>query len=386
MRQALLFIFLMFMNLIHSQEAIQNYGNIQIHDEGAIGFHTDLVNNGTFNENLGFAGFYSTISYIEVSGLNKPVFYNVDIDVLDDLYLETSIGVTNNLSFITGKVITPRNNVDVYLDFLKYNVYSGEGDYNHVDGYTLSTNNEGEFIFPIGDEDAFRPMIIPYQIDGTMFKGAYYKEDPNSPTVFTENFDTSKKQVLLEKINDAEFWDLDGANETDIILTWNEDSNISMLTTDVESLRVVGWSKTNEEWVDLGAESITGDLDTGTIKSQPFIPNNYEALTIGSDFREVLGTSTSVNHNFGISPNGDGINDTFTIEGIEFRANNSLRIYNRWGALVYSKRNYNNTWNGISDHNLTINKSEGLPVGTYFYVLDFIDENIKWQGYIYLAR
>ena len=36
-----------------------------------------------------------------------------------------------------------------------------------------------------------------------------------------------------------------------------------------------------------------------------------------------------------VTPNGDGLNDVFVIRGIEQFPNNTMRIYNRWGVLVY---------------------------------------------------
>jgi gliding motility-associated-like protein len=370
---------------LYSQTAFHNIGNVQIHDGGEIGFHSDVINDGTFDQNLGLVGFYNNINPINVSGLNKPVFNNVDVDVTNNLILNTSIGVKNDLSFIAGNVITPRNNVQVSLEFININVYSGEGNYELVDGY-VSTKNSGEFTFPIGDADALRPMIIPNQVSNSTFKGAYFKENPNSPSTFSQNFDTSNKQQLLEKINDVEFWDLNGSTETDIVLTWDANSNIGALTSDIENLRVVGWDKITNKWVDLGGEKINGTLDEGSITSKLFVPNTIEILTIGTDVRELLGITTTSNHNFGMSPNGDGFNDNLIIEGIELRGNNTLKVYNRYGALVFSEQNYNNTWNGDSQNTLTINKNVGLPDGTYFYSLEFHDEQIIWQGYIYLVR
>lgn len=369
-----------------AQYAFQNNGNIQIHEEGQVGFHTDVVNNGVFEDNLGLVGFYSVDDHLIVSGTNEAVFNNVEVSVFDDLFLEKSITVSNNLSFITGKVITPRENLDVSLNFSEYFLHSGEGDYTHVDGYVSSRNNEGEFIFPIGDNDFFRPMIIPSQKEGTLFNGAYFAEDPNNPSTFNNSFNTSEKQAVLGEINDVEFWDLEGTSETAIILTWTKDSDVSKLATKIEYLRVVGWDKATSKWVDLGGETITGDMDNGTIKSLPFIPNNYEILTIGSDVRDVLGVETATNNNYAFSPNGDGINDYFVIEGIELRPNNSIQIINRWGAMVYSKDGYDNTWNGISEHSLTINKSKGLPTGTYYYFLKYHDTNTTVIGYIYLVH
>lgn len=52
----LIFLFLQFDNTME-QTAFQNFGNVQIHQEGQIGFHIDLVNNGAFNKILDSQGF-----------------------------------------------------------------------------------------------------------------------------------------------------------------------------------------------------------------------------------------------------------------------------------------------------------------------------------------
>jgi len=370
---------------VKSQSAFHNFGNVQIHNNGEVGFHTNLINDGNFDKNEGLAGFYNDENSLSVSGVNEAIFNDVEVAINDNLELYTSLGVKNNFSFIDGKIITPRNDLNVSLDFFNYNVYSGESDFEYVDGYA-SSKNEGEFVFPIGDADELRPMIIPSQVANTLYKGAYFRENPNNPSTFNEQFDTSKKSKLLGNINTTEFWDLNGNEETDIILTWNIESEIKDITSDIENLRVVGWNKIENKWEDLGAVEKQGDLENGRVKSAKFIPNNYEIITIGADFREVLAATTFTTHNYGFSPNGDGVHDTFTIEGLGLRPNNTLKIYNRWGALVYSKNNYNNTWDGTSDNKITIKRAEGLPVGVYFYVLNFNDEGKKWTGYIYLNR
>ena len=79
------------------------------------------------------------------------------------------------------------------------------------------------------------------------------------------------------------------------------------------------------------------------------------------------------------TPNGDGINDTFEIRGLDQYQANELTIVNRYGNEVYRAKNYQNTWTG-----------EGLNEGTYFYLLKVkrIGSNefeIK-KGYITLIR
>ncbi len=82
----------------------------------------------------------------------------------------------------------------------------------------------------------------------------------------------------------------------------------------------------------------------------------------------------------GFSPNGDGKNDFFTIEGLELYPESLLQIYNRWGARVFEAVQYGNDWQGTW-HNVS------LPEGTYYYMLDLNDEkNRIFSGAIFMAR
>ncbi|PKQ68605.1 Ig-like domain-containing protein [Raineya orbicola] len=83
------------------------------------------------------------------------------------------------------------------------------------------------------------------------------------------------------------------------------------------------------------------------------------------------------------SPNGDGLYDSFKIEGIEGKKV-SVKIYNRWGNLVYQNENYRNDWNGTA--NIGLHAGENLPDGTYFYVIDFNDGSKSVSNYLVIKR
>jgi gliding motility-associated-like protein len=83
------------------------------------------------------------------------------------------------------------------------------------------------------------------------------------------------------------------------------------------------------------------------------------------------------------SPNGDGLYDTFKIEGIEGKKV-SVKIYNRWGNLVYQNENYRNDWNGTA--NIGLHTGENLPDGTYYYVIDFNDGSKPVSNYLVIKR
>ncbi|WP_159245951.1 Ig-like domain-containing protein [Tenacibaculum maritimum] len=88
-----------------------------------------------------------------------------------------------------------------------------------------------------------------------------------------------------------------------------------------------------------------------------------------------------------LTPNGDGDNDTFYIDAINKYPNNSLEIYNRWGNLVYSKKGYGNTFEGISNGRVNISEGAKLPAGTYFYVLDLGKVGKEpLKGWLYINR
>ncbi|MBT8376202.1 MAG: gliding motility-associated C-terminal domain-containing protein, partial [Bacteroidia bacterium] len=86
------------------------------------------------------------------------------------------------------------------------------------------------------------------------------------------------------------------------------------------------------------------------------------------------------------SPNGDGVNDTFLIDCIERYPNNTLKIYNRWGNIVFEENGYLNDWNGISNGRAVQNQNAQLPVGTYYYVLDLGDGSEPRVGWVYINR
>lgn len=84
-----------------------------------------------------------------------------------------------------------------------------------------------------------------------------------------------------------------------------------------------------------------------------------------------------------LSPNRDGINDVLTIQGIDDKPENRLRIYNRWGNEVFDSGSdgYQNDWQGTWD-------GQDLPDGTYYYIFEVLIEGKEevFRGYIEIFR
>lgn len=80
-----------------------------------------------------------------------------------------------------------------------------------------------------------------------------------------------------------------------------------------------------------------------------------------------------------LTPNSDGINDTWVIEDIQKYHDSEVFIYTIYGNLVYEKKGYTNDWQG------TYNGSQ-LPDGTYYYVLRFKDSDVINKGSLDILR
>ncbi len=88
----------------------------------------------------------------------------------------------------------------------------------------------------------------------------------------------------------------------------------------------------------------------------------------------------------GLSPNNDGQNDYWRIDGIEEFSNNLVRLYDRFNNLVFEITGYNNEsnhWKGQANHGLA---KSALPEGTYFYSILLGDGSGPIGGYVVLKR
>lgn len=92
-------------------------------------------------------------------------------------------------------------------------------------------------------------------------------------------------------------------------------------------------------------------------------------------------------YNF-VSANNDNANDVFFIDGLRnIFMNFQIYVYNRWGTLVWTGNNNVPDWDGYANHGLLLNH-QGLPTGTYYYVIDLNDPDYDKPlvGWLFLTR
>ena len=122
----------------------------------------------------------------------------------------------------------------------------------------------------------------------------------------------------------------------------------------------------------------------GVVSISYTVQDNNGCLSDTGQIQITVKSQTNVNNLFTFpqlfTPNGDGFNDTFIIDGLQTFPNNTLEIYNRWGGQVFYAQGYLtnvSAWTG-----------NGLGEGTYYYILHVTvnGENKTYSGFIALIR
>ena len=72
----------------------------------------------------------------------------------------------------------------------------------------------------------------------------------------------------------------------------------------------------------------------------------------------------------GFTPNGDGINDQWSVEGFNEGRAFELEVYNRWGELMFESSRMDAEWNGLMP-----NSNKYAPNTTYVYVIRYETSN-----------
>ena len=85
----------------------------------------------------------------------------------------------------------------------------------------------------------------------------------------------------------------------------------------------------------------------------------------------------------GFSPNGDGADDYFVIHGAEqYRV--TIKIFNRWGNIVYENYDYKNDWDGKATKGVIL--GDELPDGTYYYIISLNNGGEPFVRYFTIKR
>ncbi len=120
------------------------------------------------------------------------------------------------------------------------------------------------------------------------------------------------------------------------------------------------FESTNESLATVSGSTLTG-VDRGTVVVRAYQAGDINYIPAEATVTiEIISSHSNIMNLF--TPNNDGYNDHWEIAGIDSFGTYDIRVFNRWGKLVFSSTSYENDWAGTSD-------GVALPSAAYYYVI-----------------
>ena len=209
-----------------------------------------------------------------------------------------------------------------------------------------------------GEDEACLIMCDDYGICDTVYLSVEIRAESQQPPVtVSDTFTTVRNLPVTVSVLDN---DLRASSANVFRIVTQPDHGTVMANEDSTVTYVPDPDYCNEEEFDLFVYQLCNDY--GCDATAVYIQVLCEEVVIYTGF----------------SPNGDGVNDYFRIEGLERFQTRRLSIFNRWGTLVYFNDHYDNSWTGQW-------QGKDLPDGTYFYLLE-LDGGRMLSGYLHINR
>lgn len=380
--------------VVSTVSELNNTSTGDIVNDGDLYVYSHYTNDGlvtfTVGTNTGITRMKGLVTHQDISGSIPMEWYNGEFNnanVQPAFHLSNQLSISGEADFQQG--IIDDDNFGGLLIFENAASHINVDDVSHVDGHVQKNGND-VFQFPIGDGGQFRYASISAPNEATdAFTAKYFLENSNML------YPHSNRAGIISLIDNTEYWTIDktsGSSNVFLTLTWDEDTTpASIYAAPLEEIHIVRWDPIQSLWIDEGgvADPLTKEVTTVVNVS------GYGVFTLARVYGDqiILPCNSLVVYNT-LSPNEDGINDFFRIDGLtSCAADNTVEIYNRWGVKVFETSAYNTTGNvfrGFSEGRATINDNEKLPTGTYFYILSFSvnssGEKAKKVGYLYLSN
>jgi gliding motility-associated-like protein len=134
-------------------------------------------------------------------------------------------------------------------------------------------------------------------------------------------------------------------------------------------------------WQDLtGGNTHNGPswLITPNTSGSYIVNATQNGCMVSATIELIVQEELSIPHAF--TPNGDGVNDIWLIPGIESYSNTVVRVFNRWGAEIFTASGSFEGWNGT-------NNGTDVPAGSYYFIIELNGEKpSSISGYVMVIR
>lgn len=359
-------------NLINNQCVLfsENFqASVNISPDAPVG-----IGESIYNCNLNEANLEVQVpSGIAVNWYDSPSGGNI-LQVNSNVFIADQEGFyyAEAINEITGCISLNRTEVSVIIEIPDPPEFTQSGNFDcNLNNATLEVSvPNGISVNWYDSETGGNILSVNSPILSVSEIGDYYAESVNEITGCISETRT-EVSALIESPNPPI---VDG--DTGIDCQTNE----AQLIATVSSGETVNWYDEAEDGNLILANStslIVNQLGTYYAEAVDIVSGCASLTRVSISVLEELKTGDCIIPQ-GISPGvSPGLNDTFDLSGFEV---DDLKIFNRYGRLVYTKRNYINEWEGQT------NDGEELPVGTYYYTFVYNNGTKTKTGWVYLNR
>ena len=324
--------------------------------------------------------------YLCFCSLFCPSLVFSQLSLFSDLYIAPENEVylaSGNVYFESGNILTGRTPDAGTFSFHGAAGWENTAHQGHIDGFTRVYGLQ-TFRFPVGHKGVFQPLQIDNFFGAGHFDVGY----------FHQKHPDTKPVAGIKGISETHYWALrNPKGKGRLYLSWTPASNISqILGLFPDSDRALQWLTIGgfdgETWqpipselsaVSINAEPANTEMG-GTIQSKENVDfSKYHAFSLM--IHDIPESHDALDVYQIITPNGDGKNDTWIVDGIAAYPNARVAVYNRWGEEVFAKSGgYKNDWKGTFKNN-----AQTLPTGPYFFVIDLENDGTSDEmGWIYI--
>jgi gliding motility-associated-like protein len=272
--------------------------------------------------------------------------------------IATGTAIVNVLDTIGPTVYT--NNISVSLDILGQ-AEIGVNDINNgsTDNCSIATLSLNQVLFNCNNLGSNVVVLTVTDINGNIGTA-------NAIVTVTNNFTDNDNDGLKDNCD-------------------NDDDNDGILDINDNCPLIANTNQADNDNDGIGDVCDDDDDNDGVLDINDNCPKNYNPLQEDRDNDGVgdVCDLLEINTSQAITPNGDGVNDTWVIYNIEQYPASTVRVFNRWGSEVFFAKNYQNNWDGYYK-----NSSQSLPDGSsYYYQID-LDGNgtTDKEGWLYITR
>jgi len=291
-------------------------------------------------------------------------------------------------SFSGSLTRTPGENVGTYAINQGTLVLNG----NYVISYVSNSLTISKSVLTVTANNAVMCQSDGFPTFGVTYSGFKAGDNENSlstkPTVSTTaNRNVAGSYVLSASGGVSNNYSFVYVNGTLIINAIPSVSIVSSKGTEIskgETSVLTASGGTAYSWS--AASGIVSGQNTASLNVRPLQTTTYTVrVTNASGCISSASITIKVNEDYKLvannilTPNGDGINDTWFVQNIDMYPNNEVRIFDRNGREMYSKKSYDNSWNGTIGGN-------DLAEGTYYYIITYGPNKLVQKGFITIIR